>query len=162
MQIIEVTKEHLSALTPLVADFRVTLKSFKGISSSPNLDAAQKEIEEYLDAHMPVYTACADGKLIGYAVLRVDEPVVWLESIYVCEEHRGSGAADLLLERAEALAHTFGEETIYHYVHPNNQRMIGFLRKHGYTVLNLIEIRKPYPGETLHQRIPVGDNQFDY
>lgn len=43
------------------------------------------------------------------------------------------------------------------YVHPNNDRMIGFLRKHGYTVLNLIEIRRPYQGENIHNTIHVGE-----
>ena len=40
--------------------------------------------------------------------------------------------------------------------------MIAFLRRHGYTVLNLIEIRKPWLGETLTQTIRVGDHEFDY
>lgn len=40
--------------------------------------------------------------------------------------------------------------------------MIEFLRKHGYTVLNLIEIRKPYQDETLTQTITVGEYEFDY
>ena len=41
-------------------------------------------------------------------------------------------------------------------------RMINFLRKRGYTVLNLIEIRKPYEGENLTQTIRVGEHEFDY
>ena len=40
--------------------------------------------------------------------------------------------------------------------------MIAFLRRHGYTVLNLIEIRKPYPDEKPVKRIKVGENEFDY
>lgn len=40
--------------------------------------------------------------------------------------------------------------------------MIEFLRKHGYTVLNLIEIRKPYQDKTLTQTITVGEYEFDY
>ena len=37
-----------------------------------------------------------------------------------------------------------------------------FLRAKGYTVLNTIEIRKPYKGERLTTSIPVGDAVFDY
>lgn len=37
-----------------------------------------------------------------------------------------------------------------------------FLRKRGYTVLNLIEVRKPYKDEMLTQTITVGDHEFDY
>ena len=47
-------------------------------------------------------------------------------------------------------------------VHPNNDGMIRFLRSRGYTVLNLIEIRKPYPGERLDTTIRVDGNAFDY
>ena len=60
------------------------------------------------------------------------------------------------LEKAEELA------TVFNFVHPNNHRMIGFLRSKGYTVLNLLEIRKPFQGETLTTTIRVGDHTFDY
>ena len=40
--------------------------------------------------------------------------------------------------------------------------MIEFLRAKRYSVLNMIEIRKPYPGEQLTTTIPVGDAVFDY
>ena len=70
--------------------------------------------------------------------------------------------ASALLKKAEELAEERGEDTAFHWVHPNNHRMIGFLRKHGYTVLNLIEVRKPYQGEKLTQTITVGEHEFDY
>lgn len=41
-------------------------------------------------------------------------------------------------------------------------RMIEFLRKRGYTVLNLIEIRKPWQNEKTTQKIIVGEHEFDY
>lgn len=56
----------------------------------------------------------------------------------------------------------YGDDTVYNYIHPNNHRMIEFLRNRGYTVLNLIEIRKPYKGEKLTQTIVVGEHEFDY
>jgi len=40
--------------------------------------------------------------------------------------------------------------------------MIEFLRKNGYSVLNLIELRKPYSGEVLSRKIQVGEHEFDY
>ena len=40
--------------------------------------------------------------------------------------------------------------------------MIAFLSKRGYTVLNLIEIRKPYQGEQPTKTICVGEHEFDY
>jgi len=45
---------------------------------------------------------------------------------------------------------------------PNNHKMISFLRHQGYTVINLIEIRKPFKEEVLTQKINVGEHIFDY
>ena len=123
----------------------------------------QWELEEYLAAGYPVYAAVTTGgQYTGYIVCRVEEPCVWAESIYVCPEKRRCGIASALFEKAEELARSYGEETVYNYVHPNNDKMIGFLASKGYNVLNLIEIRKPYNGEKLHTKMQVGGNSFDY
>lgn len=161
MEIIQVTKVN-EALAKLVALFRVELRSYKGIQSKPNLEAGREEMEEYLASKFPVYAAVVDGEYAGYEVCRVDDGVVWVESIFVGEAYRRCGVASALYDKAEKLAASYGDSTVYNYVHPNNHRIISFLRKRGYTVLNLIEIRKAYPGETLTQKIPVGKHEFDY
>ena len=160
MEIIKITQTN-DALTRLVALFRVELRSYKGITSKPNIEAAREEMEEYLAAGFPVFAAIIDGVYAGYVVCRVDSEVVWVESLFVKEEHRRHGVASALHSKAEEIAASYGEDTVYNYVHPNNHRMIGFLRKRGYTVLNLIEIRKPYKGEKLTQTITVGEHEFD-
>ena len=66
------------------------------------------------------------------------------------------------IDKAEELAAAYGNDTVYNYVHPNNHGMITFLKSRGYTVLNLIEIRKPWKGEKLTQTIRVGEHEFDY
>ena len=69
----------------------------------------------------------------------------------------------LNIDRADLPEHFVEkDDTVYNYVHPNNHRMIEFLRKRGYTVLNLIEIRRPYKDEKLTQTIAVGEHEFDY
>lgn len=78
------------------------------------------------------------------------------------KKYRRQGVATALHGKAEEIATSCGDDTVYNYVHPNNHRMIEFLRKRGYTVLNLIEIRKPYKGEKLTQTIMVGEHKFDY
>ena len=161
MEIIEI-KQVNDALAKMVAMFRVELHSYKGIVSKPNIDAGRKEMEEYHSAAFPVYAAVVDGEYAGYAVCRVDDEVVWVESIFVKEEYRRHGVATALHNKAEEIAVSYGDDTVYNYVHPNNHRMIEFLRKRGYTVLNLIEIRKPYQGEKLTQTIVVGEHEFDY
>ena len=150
------------ALAEMVASFRVELRSYKGIVSRTNVDAGREEMEEYLVAGFPVFVAMVDGQYAGYVVCRVDSEVVWVESIFVKEEFRRHGIASALHRKAEDIAASYGDDTVYNYVHPNNHRMIEFLRKRGYTVLNLIEIRKPYKGERLTQAITVGEHEFDY
>ena len=162
MNLIRITENDADRLAPLVADFRVTLNGYRGISSQPKVEAAREEIGEFLDAGFPIYAAEDGGELIGYMVCRIEAPCLWVEHLYVREEYRRRGVASLLFEKAEELARAMGEDTVYNFVHPNNLGMIEFLRSKGYTVLNMIEIRKPYWGETLTTTIPVGDAVFDY
>ena len=161
MEIIKTTQVS-DALAEMVALFRVELRSYKGITCKPNIEAGREETEEYLAAGFPVFAAIVDGAYAGYVVCRVDSEVVWVESIFVKEEYRRHSVASALHNKAEEIAASYGEDTVYNYVHPNNHRMIAFLRKRGYTVLNLIEIRKPYKGEKLTQKICVGEHKFDY
>ena len=161
MEILEI-KQVNDALAEMVALFRVELRSYKGIVSKPNIETGREEMEEYLSAKFPVYAALVDDEYAGYVVCRVDSEVVWVESIFVKEEYRRCGVASALHSKAEEIAASYGDDTVYNYVHPNNHRMIEFLRKCGYTVLNLIEIRKPYKDEKLTQTIVVGQHEFDY
>lgn len=161
-KIIQATKENIPQIAPLIADFRVALKSYKGIRAVPNCAAAAEEAAEYLDAGFPLFAAVEDAHFVGYLVCRVEKPCVWVESIYVEEAGRRRGIASALFAEAEKLAASYGQETVYNYVHPNNDGMIAFLRQHGYTVLNLIEIRKPRTGETLSRKIHVETQEFDY
>ena len=161
MEIIKIT-QATDNLAQMVALFRVELRSYKGIVSKPNVDAGREEMEEYLAAGFPVFAAIVDGEYAGYVVCRVDSEVVWVESIFVKDEYRRQGIASALHSKAEEIAASYGEDTVYNYVHPNNHRMIEFLRKRGFTVLNLIEIRKPYKGEKLTQKVCVGEHKFDY
>ena len=68
----------------------------------------------------------------------------------------------MLFNKAEEIAASMGENTVYNFVHPNNEGMIRFLRSKGYTVLNMIEIRKPYEGEKLTTTVHVENEAFDY
>ncbi len=162
IKIIKVQRENVAALAPLAADFRVALRSYKGIASKPNAEAGKEELVEFLDAGFPIYAALCREQFAGYMVCKVDAPCVWVESLFVASSFRGQGIADELIKCAENLSLSYGGETLYFNVHPNNHRMIVFLRKHGYSVLNLIEIRKPFPEEKLTQKVPVGDQLFDY
>ncbi len=162
MEIIRLNETHCDEAARLIDGFRTALCSYKGISRAPDPEAGKREFLELLKAGRPVFAAREDGRLIGYIACRIEDTVLWVEEIYVCEEYRRRGAASLLFRKAEELAESMGEDTVYNYVHPNNEGMIGFLRNKGYTVLNLIEIRKPYRNEKLTTKIRVDRNEFDY
>lgn len=153
-------KEKVSGL---IAQYRVELKQFKGITTSPNLEQAKEEFEEYLDSQFPIFVAeGGDKELLGYLVCRINNNVVWVESIFVTSSARGNGVATVLYKEAESVATELGNYTVYNWVHPNNDGMIAFLSKMGYNVLNLIEIRKPLRGETPTQKIRVGNHEYSY
>lgn len=162
MRIVPITVDELDRVVPLAADFRVTLRGYREIQSQPDLPAAREELEDFLRSGYPVFAAEENGECIGYLVCRIEDGVLWAEHLYVRPQSRRMGAASALFAKAEEVARSLGEETVYNYVHPNNHGMIAFLRARGYTVLNLIEIRKPYPGEKTNASIRVGENQFDY
>ena len=162
MELIKISILDAERIAPLVAAFRTQLKAYKGIKSQPNTEAAKEEILEYLESGFPVYAVEDNGILAGYIVCRIEEPCLWVEHIFVQEDYRRKGVATMLFNKAEKIAASMGEETVYNFVHPNNESMIQFLRSKGYTVLNMIEIRKPYEGEKLNSIIHVGKEAFDY
>ena len=162
MDLIEISAKDAERIAPLAAAFRCQLKAYKGIRSQRNIEAAKEEILDFLDSGFPVSAAADGSDLAGYIVCRIDAPCVWVEHIFVREEFRRKGAASMLFRKAEEIAASMGENTVYNFVHPNNEDMIRFLRSKGYTVLNMLEIRKPYEGETLTTTIHVEKEEFDY
>lgn len=154
--------EDETLVAPLVAGFRVALSALKGIQKTADVRAAGVEFQEYLNAGYPIFLCEVDQRAAGYLVCRVDSGVVWVESIYVSDAYRRMGIAGRLYDKAEELAAANGEETLYNYVHPNNDAMIAFLKSRGYDVLNLIEIRKPRTGDKNLSDISVGIHVFQY
>ncbi len=162
MEIIKIDSSYADMIAPLVAGFRVALRSCKGVKATPDVKAAKEELLDFFNSGYPVFAAKESGELAGYIVCRTDPPCLWVEHLFVRSEYRLRGIASALFEKAEELAKAMGEDTVFNYVHPNNEGMIGFLRSKGYTVLNMIEIRKPYEGENLTAKIKVDGNVFDY
>ena len=74
MELVEILLKDADRIAPLVAAFRVQLKSYKGIIAQPNIEAGKEEIIEFLNSGFPVYAVADDGALVGYIVCRVDEP----------------------------------------------------------------------------------------
>jgi hypothetical protein len=66
----------------------------------------------------------------------------------------------VLFDASERIALEAGEDRLYVWVHPNNSRMLRFLKKKGYDTLNLIEVTKrETPGAT---EVRIFDNVLRY
>ena len=154
--------EDEEKISELIAQFRVELKQLKGITSIPKIHQAKEEFREYMEAKYPIFVADDNNELLGYIVCKIEGNVVWAESIFVSNSVRRKGIASKLYKEAENIAEKLGGTTVFNWVHPNNDKMIKFLSKMGYNVLNLIEIRKSWEHETLTQKISVGNHQYNY
>lgn len=146
----------------MIASLRVFLAKLKSIERKHDLEAADDELQSYLQKNFPVFVAKALDGLVGYLVCKIEEDVVWAESIFVRPEYRRRGIASALYVEAERLAQELGGDTLYNWVHPNNNVSISFLKNQRYNVLNLIEVRRPWKGEELSTKVQVGENKFDY
>lgn len=162
MEIVKFKKEFFDDTTNLLSLFRAHLKTFKNIEEKPDINTAKKELASFSkDNNYPIYVCVDSNRVIGYMVLHIDG-VVWIEQIYVLESERRKGVASLLFSKAEEVSNGLGGDTLFNYVHPNNDAMISFLKSKGYTVLNLIEIRKLFKNEKTTATIEIGHNKFDY
>ena len=151
------------AILPLIANFRVELANLKGLNKKPDLTGAETELNDYLEEKFPIYVAIDDNDdMLGYAVCRIMSGVVWAESMFVRKGERRRGIGCQLFQSIESLARELGNDTVYNWVHPNNEKSINFLKRMGYNVLNLVEIRKKHPGEVLEKKIVVDKYEFDY
>ena len=137
-------------IAALIAQFRVDLKQLKLVKSALNIEQGKEEFREFFEGKYPVFVAEDDNnELLGYLVCRVDN-----------KRRRGVGTK--LYEKTEDIAKELGCSTVYNYVHPNNDKIIPFLYKRGYNVLNLIELRKARENEVLTQKIEIGRYEYDY
>ena len=161
-KIIKFNEQYFDQTAELIALFRDQLRKYKGIDSTPDIVSASKELTSISkDENYPIYLCLENEVVVGYMMLKVDG-VIWVEQIYVKESYRRKGIASLLYEEAEKKSKEIGEDTLFNCVHSNNEAIISFLKSKGYTVLNLIEIRKPYKEEIIKTTIKVGNNNFDY
>ena len=139
----------------------MALTELRGKPQRSNITSAEIELEDYLTKGFPIYVAeDAQSGIVGYMVCRIDEDIVWVESIYVKEENRRKGIASKLYSEAERIAKEIGGSAPYNWIDPTNEAIIHFLRKRGYDVLNLLELRRREPNERLIYKISVGKHEY--
>ncbi|MBR0474685.1 MAG: GNAT family N-acetyltransferase [Erysipelotrichaceae bacterium] len=162
VRIVNVDEKNAYVITYMVVNFRKELAVLKNRKSTVDITEANEEIEYYLKKQYPIFAASISGNYVGYAVCKVEDDVVWLESIYVKKEFRNKGIATKLLEKCEEIGKEHDNDTLYINIHPNNEAVINFLNKNGYNVLNLIEVRKNYEGEKTESEYSIGQHSYKY
>lgn len=155
-------ESDIQQVVEMIADMRVFLARLKSTEKVPNLEAAAIELQSYIDKEFPIFVAESSEGLTGYLVCRIDDGVIWAESLFVSPKFRRQGIASALYSEAECSVKKLGGDTVFNSVYPNNNASILFLKKRGYTVLNLIELRRPWSDERLTTKVQVGENEFDY
>lgn len=154
---------HTYQLVEMIAKFRQSLLLLNNIEKSLDLKDAKFELDYYIDKGYPIYIAISKNEdVIGYIVIKEVDELVWAESLYVDSEWRRKGVAGELFDKAVMISNNYVQETVYVWVHPNNHKMIQFLAKRGYDVLNLIEVRKQRSDEDIQTFLKVGNNSFRY
>jgi len=161
-RMITISEDNAYGLVYLVIEFRKYLSKLKNLDLVYDVDDALEELKSYLKHGYPIFAITDNGKYIAYAVCRIEDRVVWLESIFVRSEYRHKGIGKMLLDKAQSIAEEYDNDTLYQYVHPNNHEMIRFLKTNGYDVLNLIEIRKPYRDENPESEYTIGEHSYRY
>ncbi len=145
-----VVEKQNKELAELVKEFRSDLNELNGITIEQTYDHKdiQKETKAYFQKNKIVIGAYKTEKLIGFLVLKEEERVFWVEWMYMSPQFRGTKCASELFDFADNIAKNSSGSQLYVWVHPTNHRMIRFLSKKGYNVLNLIEITKDSKSES--------------
>ena len=162
IKLIQVTNHNKHNIVYLVMEFRNYLDSLHGYETNEDEMLARNEIDDYFKHGYPIYAISVNGLMVAYSVLRIEDDVVWLESLFVREEYRKRGFGRRLFEKAEEIANEYGNDTLYNYIHPNNELMIRFLKEMDYDVINLLEIRKRYKNEEINEEYQIGNHTFKY
>lgn len=124
------------------------------------MSEAVREANGYFTENRRVFVYKIKNKMVGYSVLKIEDRVCWLDWLYVDPDHQGKGEASKLFDHAEEISLKLGNDQLYIWVHPDNHRMLKFLKKKGYDVLNLIEVKKKKPSTS--RSISILGNELRY
>ena len=153
--------KDLDAAAELLADFYHTMQRLKGRKQDRRLEKAYEDLSNRLERGEIVFVAETGEVIVGIQIISTD-PICKLECVYVDENYRRSGIAHLLFGTAETFLKSIGEQSFYASVHPNNLPVIEMLRKNGYDVLNLLELRKRWPDQRRYEDVTIMGEKFVY
>jgi len=150
-------------LVGLLAEFRLFLKELQNPSCKQNINqnAARTELENYVSTNYEIFVAKdASAFVKGFFIMEIRDNVIFAHILYVCPEVRRRGIASALYAKAEERSHMNKQETVYNWIHPDNEGIINFLGSRGYDTVNLLELRKQCSFDKHPRHIKVGNHKF--
>jgi ribosomal protein S18 acetylase RimI-like enzyme len=124
------------------------------------MSEAVRATNGYFTENRRVFVYKIKNKMVGYSVLKMEDQVCWLDWLYVDPDYQGKNIASKLFDHVEEISLKLGNDQLYIWVHPDNHRMLKFLKKKGYDVLNLIEVKKKKPSTS--RSISIMGNELRY
>ncbi len=158
-KIIKIKTSSLEFLQ-LVFEMKIIMNQLNRSEKIVMMSEAVNEAESYFTENRSVFVYKIKDKMVGYSVLKVEDRVCWLDWLYVDPDYQGKEVASKLFDHAEEFAMKLGNEQLYIWVHPDNHRMLKFLKKKGYDVLNLIEVKKEK--SVINSSISILGNELRY
>lgn len=162
VKVIEYQDEHFHEISQMLRGFRQETARLKGREIEPTQEDAVNELNEHLENGNKILVALMELDCAGFLIMRSMDGVWWVDTLYTLPSHRREGIASALYEAAEKLAAGGKADNLFVWVHPNNNKMLGFLKSRGYDVLNLIEVRRPWRGERFTRTYGFGDQDLRY
>lgn len=156
------TEDHRSAIKELIRQFRIETALLKARDVQPSDQDLENELNDYLKNGYSILLAFEEGECAGFLVLRSLDGVWWVDTLFTVQKWRRKGIASALYAEAEKQCQDSEADNLFVWVHPNNHRMLSFLKSRGYDVLNLIEVRKPWNNERLSRTYSFDDSELRY
>lgn len=162
IQVLPYTEAHEAELKKLIRLFRVETAKLKDRDVQPSEEDISQELSDYLKNGYSIFTARQDEQCAGFLVMRSLDGVWWVDTLYTLPEYRRIGIASALYSKAEEISQSSEADNLFVWVHPNNHRMLSFLKSRGYDVLNLIEVRKAWKHERLTRVYHFDESELRY
>ena len=156
VRVIPVTDDNYMNVIFMAADFHKQMMKYRGLKDRQNEQDAQYNLEDRLDYGDVIFAAGDHGRFIGYAVMQDNNSCMSLVELFVQPDQRRRGVANLLFAEAEKKAKEAGTEL--HVRVPYGCRpMFSLLKKHGFTTLEPLEIRRTAEDDAAASEITAGD-----
>lgn len=158
-KIIEIRSNSLEFLQ-MVFEMLIIMNKLNQSEKIVMMSEAVREANGYFTENRRVFVYKIKNKMVGYSVLKIEDQVCWLDWLYVDPDYQGKNIASKLFDHVEEISLKLGNDQLYIWVHPDNHRMLKFLKKKGYNVLNLIEVKKKKPSTS--RSISIMGNELRY